>query len=65
MQKYYEIEKAIADEGWPEEQAQEVINEWLQLLGTTTGPLRVMALEELKAKLSPKSQQAVNQWQRQ
>src|SRR6266516_2612738 len=46
MEKYYEIEEAITDEGWPEEQAQEAINEWLQLLGTTTGPLRAMAVEE-------------------
>jgi len=29
MQKYYEIEEAIAEEGWPEEQAQEAIQEWL------------------------------------
>jgi hypothetical protein len=65
MQKYYEIEEAITDEGWPEEQAQEAIKEWLQLLGTSTGPLRAMALEELKAKLSSESQQAVNQSQRQ
>src|SRR5256885_9589059 len=65
MQKYYEIEEAIADEGWPEQQAQEAINEWLQLLGTTTGPLRAMAVRELKAKLSPESQQAIDQSQRQ
>jgi hypothetical protein len=61
MEKYYEIEEAIADKGWPEEQAQEAINEWLKLLGTTTGPLRAMAVEELKAKLSPESQQAIDQ----
>jgi hypothetical protein len=29
MQKYYEIEETIAEEGWPEEQAQEAIQEWL------------------------------------
>jgi hypothetical protein len=29
MQKYYEIKEAITDEGWPEEQAQEAIKEWL------------------------------------
>jgi hypothetical protein len=29
MQKYYEIEEAIAEEGWPEDQAQEAIQEWL------------------------------------
>jgi hypothetical protein len=29
IQKYYEIEEAIADEGWPEEQAQETINKRL------------------------------------
>jgi hypothetical protein len=55
MQKYYEIEEAIADEGWPKEQAQEAINKWLQLLGMTTGLLRAMAVRELKAKLSPES----------
>ena len=60
MQKYYEIEEAIAEEGWPEEQAQEAIQEWLQLLGSSTGPLRAMALQELKKKLSPESQQAIS-----
>lgn len=65
MQKYYEIEEAIAEEGWPEEQAQEAIQEWLQLLGSSTGPLRAMALQELKEKLSPESQQAISQSQRQ
>src|SRR5256885_11607549 len=64
MQKYYEIEEAIAQEGWPEEQAQEAIQEWLQLLGSSTGPLRAMALQELKKKLSPESQQAISQSQR-
>jgi hypothetical protein len=64
MQKYYEIEEAIAEEGWPEEQAQEAIQEWLQLLGSSTGPLRAMALQELKNKLSPESQQAISQSQR-
>jgi hypothetical protein len=29
MQKYYEIEEAIAEDGWPEDQAQEAIQEWL------------------------------------
>ena len=46
-------------------QAQEAINEWLRLLGTTTGPLRAMAVRKLKAKLSPESQQAIDQSQRQ
>jgi hypothetical protein len=55
MEKYYEIKEAITDEGWPKEQAQEAINKWLKLLRTTTGPLRAMAVEELKAKLSPES----------
>jgi hypothetical protein len=64
MQKYYEIEEAIAEEGWPEEQAQEAIQEWLQLLGSSTSPLRAMALQELKKKLSPESQQAISQSQR-
>jgi hypothetical protein len=29
IQKYYELEEAIINEGWPEEQAQEAIKEWL------------------------------------
>jgi FtsZ-binding cell division protein ZapB len=36
-----------------------------QVQGTTIGPLRAMAVEELKAKLSPESQQAIDQSQRQ
>jgi hypothetical protein len=55
IKKYYEIKEAITDEGWPKEQAQETINEWLKLLGTSTGPLRAITVEELKAKLSPES----------
>jgi hypothetical protein len=60
IEKYYEIKEAITDKGWPEEQAQEAINEWLKLLGTITGLLRAMAVEELKVKLSPESQQAID-----
>jgi hypothetical protein len=35
------------------------------LLGTTTGPLRAIAVEELKANLSSESQQVIDQSQRQ
>lgn len=64
MQKYYDLERIIREEKWPDEQAQEVIQAWISLLSMSSGPVRQMGVEELKKQLSLESQAIVNESQR-
>jgi hypothetical protein len=61
--KYYELERIIEEEDWPEQPAHEAVNQWIAQLGHPTGELRKMGVQQLKEMPCPESQAILSESQ--